>query len=204
MKVKLIPLSYAPISVAEEAFFLEKEEMDHICNLSDYKLEGGNYLSHTSYILNDPEMSRIKDIIYKYLNGYINDILQISDKFKIINSWTTRNPTNSVHHQHAHPNSILSGVYYVNAHSGDFLISTVPLFSKEFNFNYTIKEFNYVNSKSWNIPVRTGTLLIFPSWMNHQVTKNLHHEDRRILGFNAFLDLDNITLGRDDNFTKIK
>ena len=159
MNVKLIPLSYAPIWVAENAFQMNEDEINYIKNLSDYKLEGNNYLSHSSYVLNDTQMDRVKKLITEHTDKYISEILGLNDKFKLINSWTTRNPQDSVHHQHSHPNSIISGVYYVNAHSGDFILQSVPLFSKHFNFNYDIKDFNFVN-KSVAIPL----VLVNPSF----------------------------------------
>ena len=39
-------------------------------------------------------------------------------------SWTTINDKGNSHHQHNHPNTILSCVYYAITSSGDFVIKT--------------------------------------------------------------------------------
>ena len=47
-----------------------------------------------------------------------NNVLQIEDDFTMSQSWTTINNKGDSHHEHNHPNTILSCVYYAQADSG--------------------------------------------------------------------------------------
>ena len=44
---------------------------------------------------------------------------------------------------------------------------------------------NEVNSENWYMTALTGRLLMFPSWLKHNVTPNLTKEYRISLSFNA-------------------
>jgi hypothetical protein len=50
------------------------------------------------------------------------------------------------------------------------------------------KNWNIWNSFSWEIPVSTGDLLLFPSRLNHEVrTVNIENHKRISLAFNVFV-----------------
>ena len=44
------------------------------------------------------------------------------------------------------------------------------------------------NSHSWKGLVVTGSLIIFPSWLVHEAHANTSKIDRRVLGFNSFVE----------------
>ena len=56
-----------------------------------------------------------------------------------------------------------------------------------FNFHYKIKNHNYYNSTSWEVPVTTGDMLIFPGHLEHFSSANKNDSDRIILGVNFFI-----------------
>ena len=63
------------------------------------------------------------------------------------------------------------------------------------------KEFNPFNSFSWVFPSVTNELILFPSWMNHQVVANEKATTDRIsLSFNTFV---RVVLGVRDDKTKL-
>jgi uncharacterized protein (TIGR02466 family) len=139
----------------------------------------------------------------EYLNNYANNILKLDADFYITDTWSTRNPKGTSHTAHQHGNSIFSGVYYVDVESGDLELFFDTQYNKSFKFKYDIKEWNTLNSSSWQLGLKPGLLVIFPSWVSHGVTKNLHDKDRRIIGWNCFVRgkfgsdklIDNITIG---------
>ena len=51
----------------------------------------------------------------------------------------------------------------------------------------TSKEFNFYNSESWWIPVKTGDLVVFPSNFAHSVANTESKNTRISLSFNTFL-----------------
>jgi uncharacterized protein (TIGR02466 family) len=51
----------------------------------------------------------------------------------------------------------------------------------------TINEFNYFNSNEWHVQPEEGTLIVFPSWLNHLVLPNEGEEERISIAFNTQL-----------------
>ena len=47
---------------------------------------------------------------------------------------------------------------------------------------------NEINSENWYMTALTGRLLMFPSWLKHNVTPNLTKEYRIALSFNAHFE----------------
>ena len=52
-------------------------------------------------------------------------------------------------------------------------------------FEYT--EDNMINSEVVAVKVKAGDILLFPSHLNHSVTKNMNNDCRYSLAFNAFI-----------------
>ena len=48
-------------------------------------------------------------------------------------------------------------------------------------------EFNQFNSEKWWMPVKSGTMIIFPSHLEHGVDQNLFYDNRIVIGFNTFV-----------------
>ena len=63
---------------------------------------------------------------FRELASYINDtaktVLQFLkidyDAFEITGCWANINPAGASHRSHSHPNNFLSGVYYIQTHTG--------------------------------------------------------------------------------------
>ena len=93
------------------------------------------------------------------------------------------------HHSHRHPNSMLSGVFYLEADGNSPLeISHRSRIFEDFRFSFKHTEMNMFNSPSWKGLVVTGSLIIFPSWLVHEAHPNTSNIDRRVLGFNSFVE----------------
>jgi hypothetical protein len=104
-------------------------------------------VSKAYYILEQPELVDLKTHCQTYLDRYINEVLSITNDFIITNSWLTKNPSGASHHSHSHPNSIFSGVYYLDAESSEVTFEFDTVFSKDFNFVYNYKDINEFNCK---------------------------------------------------------
>lgn len=188
MKELLIPLASIPLFVFKDFRQLSYTEYSTLINLEE-KLSGGggnNFISLNRQLLELEQFKDLKVSLQAALDHYVDDILKIKNKFFITDSWSTRNPQNTFHAEHFHANSIFSGVLYVDVDGGDLELLFEPVFSKNFQFEYAIKEYNLLNSKSWSLGLEPGMLIIFPSWVSHRVSPNLNTADRRIIGFNSF------------------
>ena len=122
------------------------------------------------------------------------DLMQVARELKwqleqvkptISTCWANVNPKHSFNVLHNHPNSILSGVYYV----------TVPENSGDLYFHDPKRGYRMlvppVSSETpWSVGKAAytpceGKLVIFPSWLWHGVEPNLSDETRVSISFNV-------------------
>jgi uncharacterized protein (TIGR02466 family) len=202
---EILNLNAIPIYKEKTTFSLTKEELFFLINdlkCKTFKDKPGFFLSENSYILNKKELKRIKTFLNEKANFYKNKIMEIKDNIGLTQSWLTINKKNSFHHIHKHPNTFISVVYYINSMNGilHFDINQSPL-EKGFNFEYKIKNYNIYNSSSWNLPVNTGDIVIFPGWINHRSSPNNQNQDKILIGSNYFLTG---VLGNINNYSQIK
>ena len=200
------PFNALPICKDETDFRLNKDEFDFILNKTEYRdsksFSGGVLLSKDTDVLRHEPMSRTKKFIIDKILDYRDNILQIEDDLGMTQSWSTINHKGNNHHEHNHPNTLISCVYYAQASSGDFVIKVPQSRIQEgFNFSYKIKEYNPFNSLSWTFEVKNGDVVIFPGWILHGTTRNESDIDRIVIGANYFI---NGTVGTEDGVDLIE
>jgi hypothetical protein len=194
MNYNVLSLVPVPVYICKTNFELTQNEINFLDSLEETVLPGNNFLKNNNggRILNLPPLNRIKEMFEIHLKIYTKEVLKLKNNFAITDTWSTRNPKNSIHESHHHPNSLFSGVFYVHSkrhnESGNLNLHLQPQFSKEFNFVYDIEEYNEFNSVNWSFSLQTGDIIIFPSYIHHGVSPNELEEDRKIIGFNSFLD----------------
>ena len=160
----------------------------------------GNIVSNNNYILNEKPFINIKKELDLRVQDYFDKIISPANNITpyITQSWLNYTETNQYHHKHAHPNSLVSGVFYINCHEEHDKI-------KFFNDNYkTIrlktKDWNIWNSESWWFPVKTGDVILFPSSLTHMVETKQGDNTRISLAFNVFIKG---TVGNNKNLTEL-
>jgi uncharacterized protein (TIGR02466 family) len=104
---------------------------------------------------------------------------------KIDNIWININGYKDFNMEHRHPNSHLSGVYYIQTHKdcGDITFSNPYTDIIEAYWWPYIADKNKNDPRinlSWQMPAETGKLYVFPSWLPHRVLPNLDKEKKRI------------------------
>lgn len=110
---------------------------------------------------------------------------------KVSDAWFNKASYTEKHHMHAHPNSVLSGVFYLTTHTKKArtkLYLPNPFhhidFSKMFNTRDSfITDEKYIVTE---IQPVAGKLIIFPSTIEHQVETNITRDDRYSISFNSF------------------
>jgi uncharacterized protein (TIGR02466 family) len=146
----------------------------------------GNTTSIDNNILNNKEMKKLKQFIEKSVKEYFKNIYQPKNNVEpyITQSWCNYTKEGQFHHKHAHPNSFISGVFYVQA---DKTKDKIYFFKEEYKqIKIPAKEYNLFNSESWWFETGTNDLVIFPSSLTHMVEKVVGKE-RISLSFNTFL-----------------
>lgn len=105
-------------------------------------------------------------------------------KFEVTACWATVNAPGRGHPKHAHPNSFLSGVYYVQTQSGADTINFHDPRAQTAIIRPPVTELVAANADQAVITVTDGTLLLFPSWLEHAVDVNASERIRISLSFN--------------------
>jgi uncharacterized protein (TIGR02466 family) len=149
----------------------------------------GNSNSVDTYILEKDEMQNIKDFCQSATDIYFNKIYCPVDEKKnslvITQSWLNYTNKQQFHHSHTHPNSIVSGVFYINADKKlDEIILNKP--DLHMQFEITPKAKNDYNTYEVTFKVGKYELILFPSHMYHRVPLVESNETRISLAFNTF------------------
>ena len=164
-------------SIEEEFKFIEKLRYIE-------QKENGNFKSDDTYLLKHKELALIKNFIYESLNKYTQQIWMTKQKLVVTQCWTNRNPPHSKHHEHVHPNSIVSGVFYFKQSK------TLPpiQFSKATQDGVKLnpEKYNQFNAETFLLPMVDGELVLFPSSLRHSVPLNHGNDTRYSMSFNTF------------------
>lgn len=109
------------------------------------------------------------------------------DAFEITGCWATVLARGAAHRTHSHPNNFLSGVYYVRADPGADCINFHDPRPQAGVIRPPVVELTAENTDQVVVRVRSGTLLLFPSWLEHSVDANPNPAERISLSVNVML-----------------
>jgi len=181
----LEPVFATPIYTSDNFYQLTNEQLNYLKNLSTLKQKGNNFISAEKFILDNEAMEDFKNWCLLNVISFAKQ-LGISEKtsFYITQSWLNKNPPQSYHHTHMHPNSIFSCIYYVE---GDECPTNFYRYDDSFG-NYNFYEgSNVYTSKKVGVMNEVGRLLIFPSTLVHDVEINNSGKERITISFNTFI-----------------
>ena len=106
------------------------------------------------------------------------------------NLWININQKSSFNRPHVHPGSALSGTYYVdcNINSGNIVFKH-PSMGQQYSLKEdSIIDFTEFNAATWSVRPEVGTLIIFPSWLEHYVEPNVSDLERISIAFNIEIE----------------
>jgi uncharacterized protein (TIGR02466 family) len=177
-----------PIYISKLNRKLDKKELSFIdkTKLDIYKNEG-NTTSNDNYILNNKAFKTLKKDLDLKIKDYFQKVISPADSITpyITQSWLNYTETNQYHHKHAHPNSLVSGVFYINCHEKH---DKIKFFKEDYKtIKPEIKDWNIWNSESWWFSVKTGDVILFPSSLTHMVENKEGTNTRISLAFNVFI-----------------
>jgi len=144
----------------------------------------GNFKTKDSYLTKHESLKNITSFFKECINDFTKTIYQSEQRLVITQLWGNRNPKGSKHHDHVHPNSIVSGVFYLRQ---DLKLPPIQ-FSKNNHESMKLdpKQYNVYNSETFLLPCTAGELILFPSNLKHSVPVNQGDEERISLSFNTF------------------
>jgi uncharacterized protein (TIGR02466 family) len=109
-----------------------------------------------------------------------------------IESWLNLNPPDTHHSLHEHYGCFMGGVLWLTVpeHSGDFAVHD-PLGVRVQNttqYSFAKTEPGPYNTDVYSIYPVEGKMLMFPSWLPHQVRPNQSDQDRISIAFNIWME----------------
>ena len=198
MKDELLQIFPTPLLITKYEGSLV-DELKHINTLEWIEQKANsNFKSKDTYLLEHKQFKSIKNFIYESLNKFTKNIFESNQRLVVTQCWLNKNPKGSKHHEHVHPNSIISGVFYFKQ---DPKLPPIS-FSKSIQHAMKLdpKKYNNLNSETFLLPCTDGELILFPSNLKHSVPTNMGDEPRISMSFNTF-SVD--TLGSEDSLTHL-
>jgi uncharacterized protein (TIGR02466 family) len=165
-------------------------EHEELINLP-YSMSNNFNRSDDTYVL-DHHAPNLRSWICDQIQIYAKDAMAITDTFKITQSWCIKHQNEEQKiFSHIHPNSIISGAYYIDA---DDASEGITFYRQTFSNHTSIQwdsDPELMKNQSWNwawykIPVATGRLVLFPSHMKHGVDGKHNSNTRCVLSFNTW------------------
>ena len=155
--------------------------------------EANGYPGYTSYAsLNDlpwrfPIFADLEKALDKHVAAFVKDLgFDLGDKkLKCGSFWINILPEGGMHASHIHPHSVISGTTYVSMPSGTSALKLedprlpmmmhAPLRTKK--APQELQSVVYVKPK-------VGDVLLWESWLRHEVPMNMAEEERISVSFN--------------------
>jgi len=195
---KIMDLFPTPLYINNIDAPLINQQKDYLLNLPKI-LNTGNLRSESGYIFEYSLFTELKKTINEHLKEYVNIIYPGSNiDVYMTQSWANYTEPNQFHHKHSHPNSFISGVFYINAIKNEDMINFYRDLPFIFNINHN--QTNNYNSQDVAIFVETGDLVLFPSSFMHSVLPTTSKETRISISFNTFI---RGNLGDEDSSTAL-
>jgi|TARA_E500000318_G_scaffold93178_1_gene92145 uncharacterized protein (TIGR02466 family) len=187
MKWRIQSLFSTALYVDKLDFKFNKKQFKYI-KTCERKENTHNVSSLNSYVLNLDTFKNLKKKIEEKVAHYLLkiDFAPLDTEFFITQSWFNYTKEKQAHHEHEHPNSYLSGVYYIDANKK---LDSIMFSNKRYTGQISLPatQYNDYNSKSYKLSVSTDDIILFPSSTTHRVDTKKGKNERLSLAFNVFI-----------------
>jgi len=171
-----------------------EDEINYFQDIPIYRDEQKGMMNHRSkdYYLFDnftEELKDIKSFCEHHLKQYLEEIKGVNTNLaglRITQSWLSITKPGEYHNPHHHPNSCLSGVLYISCLPNDHIVLSNRSYGLFDNIEFSIKESTEWNATVITVNVKKGDLVLFPSWVPHNVDVNNTDKERISLSFDTF------------------
>ena len=189
---ELLSLFPTPVLIAQYPLPFEKE-LEYIRNLPCRRENKGgdagnvihyNRQSEDTFVLDKPELSNVRAFIESKIHKFVTEIMSSDNQLVITQSWINKSGKGESHHEHVHPNSMVSGVWYPVINEQ---LPPIQFRSKaQRDVSLSTVKYNNFNSATFLLPMKAGELIIFPSNLTHSVPANQSETERISLSFNTW------------------
>jgi uncharacterized protein (TIGR02466 family) len=179
-----------PVPLYRNNVFVDEDTRRFVMNCKYERNDNGLFTD--AKLLDLPELSDLKQLILKEVEYYVYDYLKVVKDVEvyITSSWAVKHQRGDWAQPHHHSNSIFSGVLYVNVDEKSGNIKFVRD-SRAYNVwpisvCPDVEEENRISSVDWVVTPKINDILIFPSHLTHEVSRNLSGIERCVIAFNIF------------------
>lgn len=203
MNNAIVPLFPYPLVICGQKYEFTDAERAFIDGL-EMAGNSGNAMSSDDKVLDCKELSAARKFIDAQVLNYKKNLLRIKDtnEIYITQSWVNKSNPGQFHPKHKHPNSVISGVMFLDENDDGNLPPirfhrTLDMFPLNFSFD-SLNEFN---ASAREFDPEQGMLMLFPSLLEHDVDINRSERVRTSLSFNTYV---RGTVGGQEQLTEVK
>ena len=148
-----------------------------------------NQISEELYLFERPELKSVKRAVQDALDTYAREVMGITQKLEVTQSWSLINPPGTGMHGHTHSNSIVSGsLYYTNMPDPPGKM----IFERHNHYRQIELLVGEGRNNIYNAPRNAiipakGDLVLFSSGIQHYVEPHNDRDHRYSIAFNTFV-----------------
>lgn len=175
--------------LASEIDLIKKSDHDgQLWSAKNYQRGYTSYSSIDKLHLFSSTFEKLQKKIDVHVDAYLKSLdYQASTKsnLKMTNCWVNIMPAAVQHTAHIHPNAVISGTFYVAVPSG---ASPLKLEDPRLGFMMNAPQLKATaklnNQRFVSLAVKPGDLILFESWLRHEVPANASKSPRISVSFN--------------------
>lgn len=189
-KINIEICNLFPVPIMKVDFYRDFTEKELNCFNSAVRMDNTyNKSSTDKNILNHPDLKEIKFFIEEnqkiFFNLYYGDPNNV--EIYTTQSWLNFSIKGQSHHEHLHPNSIISGVFYINVEGEDQIHFKNPHHMYQAQLAIEAVTENAYSATNAVYMVKDKNLILFPSTLIHKVPPFPFDATRISLSFNTFV-----------------
>jgi uncharacterized protein (TIGR02466 family) len=185
----LFPTAVMVIDI-DQQFALEHEQLINEEYHQTVGSQGQFEQTKNTYLLEN--YPNLQNWLSDRVNDYARAVMATTDSLKLTQSWCLKHQgSNQQLYAHSHPNSIVSGAYYVAAdQNSQRLRFHRNMSNSTAHIKWSVDSLHQAE-KPWTwdwqeIPAQTGRLVLFPSNLLHSLEYVENTELRCVLSFNTW------------------
>ncbi len=167
--------------------FREMDEQGRKWSKKNYPGGYTSYGSISKLFKNSSTFDELRQKIDKHVQKYARSLDMDTRKHKLemTNLWVNIVPKHTYHGLHLHPLSTVSGTYYVQVPKNSGAIKFEdPRMSAFMGSVPRLPNAHRDNERFHSITPKAGDVVLFESWLKHEVMQNLSAKDRVSISFN--------------------
>lgn len=166
---------------------LASDEVGHLWSDKNYVSGYTSYGSVDKLHLIMPNFKKVETLLEPHLKNYLKALdydIQAQDLY-LSHLWVNVMPAGALHAAHIHPLSVVSGTIYLQLPDGASPIKFEDPRLGFFMNTPTVKtKAKSINKRFLSIKPNEGDVVLFESWLRHEVPQNMTDEPRISVSFN--------------------